>query len=1485
MLLDRIDIDTHGPLQRVEIGPLSEHLNVLLAPAGAGKTAIARFVRDSLVDRDYPLGMMSSSTGRVVWADRNGMVHCRREQDGSPHGRRTIEFETRGEYPIRFDNLEGSWVRTTAHNTDARLSLRSVELPESIVDGVITDTHLSDVSRVVSACVRSGLDHPETYRDLPLHGDSALASRGESGFRGYAYHELGSADPLGGNYRHDRESERQRRLRTELADVDAQIAELRPSDRTWQYDSLVRRREELHQRLAVLERRRIVPDADPVHRDASSSVLAQDYWHAADRSQWRNRLAKLHDRAESLRHRQAELRRWITAIDRDAHLYRPDRRFDGWAAGLDSRLRARINDVDAQIVHLRRTLVEVQSLRTLVADLAKRNDAWSTYRNRPSVDHFAAALDRYDRDAGWEDFYRRAYRPLHSIDDVQSRIAAATRQIDWLLNHYDAGPGLWSDWYAGAPVYRPVASDRPYSATSIAETLRAIRADLTDAWRYPTGTDYPNTDYRGSVETLRPVHDRSMAELESCFNWLTAAVDRLSAQRESLLRESAHLAETSRTAEFDSVYFRHPNWNHERGLRSEELQRVTSELETCLREAADLRASLRHLPVVDLHGMGATVTGPHRDEWKNQRDCFEYEQIVSELKQIDHQLSNGSRWDWLQRRRQQILQELGSIVRSTPSQTPLADAASRWLVRLSGGRLRHVSWNPAAHRHLADRRSHHDTARVGHESASLNVQIDGRPENQFGEADRGLASLAIRMAAADLLARTGRPVPLVIETWPSMFALAGGTQPVSATEAHRGYHEYGDDGRWNHSVTSALFDFVRTGRQLLVLTSDAEFANQANRTGARQFRLHGQATLHPHRPMWKPQYAPETYVGPHPHTTSVDRAAVGHATNAPVDQINRDFDVAWREAYGQHDLYLHREGQSRAMPATDLAADGTTYRDGFYYGNTYTTVQPTPGESDAKATAADQQLADADGSRMIRRRSAGEDQTDSPFFLTVDSPIDQAPSIDAVAAARLRSLGITHINHLMQQDSNRLSDSLGLGNTNAATIRRWQHECRLVCRVPQLRGFDARVLVGCGITDPAQLAAIHPDQLLVRVQAFLATERGQRILLSGSSYELSRITSWIASAHRSTSLDADGLVVDGKPVSSRSYREIERDPFDSERYEDARYDDDDYEYDRDADGRLIRRRRRRVLRHESDAVDYDNLRRNGRRRESSRSSSTSRSSGSSRSASSQRSTSSRSSSRRSSSTRSSNSGTRSYRNGERERTRRSHRQSDRDVVRISDGGDHDNTRRTYESEYDRDGYGRNGDGKSNGSGSGEASSQRGSSSRSSSSNSSSSRSSTSSNSSSRESSSSSEKTLRFYLQRSDDVVDAPSIGPRMAERLNAIGIYTVDDLLISDPAKVAEQLDHRRVEAETVLAWQQQATFVCRVPMLRGHDAQLLVLAEITSPEDLVAWDPSELLAIVDPIARGGEGQRILRGGALPDLEEVTGWVEYARQNRELKAA
>lgn len=144
---------------------------------------------------------------------------------------------------------------------------------------------------------------------------------------------------------------------------------------------------------------------------------------------------------------------------------------------------------------------------------------------------------------------------------------------------------------------------------------------------------------------------------------------------------------------------------------------------------------------------------------------------------------------------------------------------------------------------------------------------------------------------------------------------------------------------------------------------------------------------------------------------------------------------------------------------------------------------------------------------------------------------------------------------------------------------------------------------------------------------------------------------------------------------------------------------------------------------------------------------------------------------------------------------------------------------------------------------------------------------------------------KFYLDTSDSLVDAPSIGPRTAERFEEIGIVTVADFLNCNPQRAAERLGHRRITAETIQTWQQQAVLACRIPQLRGHDAQILVACGVTSPELLAKMNANELWRQVAPFVKTSEGKRIIRNGRDPDLAEVSAWIEWSQHARSLVAA
>ncbi len=144
---------------------------------------------------------------------------------------------------------------------------------------------------------------------------------------------------------------------------------------------------------------------------------------------------------------------------------------------------------------------------------------------------------------------------------------------------------------------------------------------------------------------------------------------------------------------------------------------------------------------------------------------------------------------------------------------------------------------------------------------------------------------------------------------------------------------------------------------------------------------------------------------------------------------------------------------------------------------------------------------------------------------------------------------------------------------------------------------------------------------------------------------------------------------------------------------------------------------------------------------------------------------------------------------------------------------------------------------------------------------------------------------KFYLDIESPVVDAPSIGPRMAERLLPLRIATVGDLVAANAESVATQLADRAVSPEIVQQWQHQALLVCRVPNLRGHDAQLIVGCGLLTAEQLSASDSTELFSKVVRFASSKHGVRILRGSSAPDMAEVSDWIQWAQNCRAVRAA
>lgn len=317
------------------------------------------------------------------------------------------------------------------------------------------------------------------------------------------------------------------------------------------------------------------------------------------------------------------------------------------------------------------------------------------------------------------------------------------------------------------------------------------------------------------------------------------------------------------------------------------------------------------------------------------------------------------------------------------------------------------------------------------------------------------------------------------------------------------------------------------------------------------------------------------------------------------------------------------------------------------------------------------------------------------YFLALESPIDHVPGVTTESAARLRTIGVHRAADLMEAEGQRVSTAAAW---DLGTLRRIRSIVDLMCKTPQLRSFDAKVLVACGIRSAAELRATHASDLAIRVQDFLHTESGRSLLRTGSELERERLKQWLNMVPR-----------------ARTHSVATSD-----------------------DRIRARKKRARLRRRESVASDT-----------------------------------------------------------------------------------------TLVAPIER----------------------------------------------------------RFHLDLASPVVDAPTIGQRMAERLEAVKIATIGDLLAADADAIAKALGDKQVSAKIVGQWQSQALLVCRIPNLRGLDAQLLVAAGYDTAESVAKADAATLHAAIQSIAGTKAGLRYLRGGNPPDAQRVSQWVRWAQKSRGVKAA
>jgi predicted flap endonuclease-1-like 5' DNA nuclease len=142
-----------------------------------------------------------------------------------------------------------------------------------------------------------------------------------------------------------------------------------------------------------------------------------------------------------------------------------------------------------------------------------------------------------------------------------------------------------------------------------------------------------------------------------------------------------------------------------------------------------------------------------------------------------------------------------------------------------------------------------------------------------------------------------------------------------------------------------------------------------------------------------------------------------------------------------------------------------------------------------------------------------------------------------------------------------------------------------------------------------------------------------------------------------------------------------------------------------------------------------------------------------------------------------------------------------------------------------------------------------------------------------------EKTLpKFTLNEGAPVVQAPSIGPKTAKRLEAVGVRTIADLLAMNAEEGEQQIDARHISAKVIRDWQAQALLACTVPGMKSRAAQALVACGVQDAEDLAQSDATQLCESVAQWGLSDEGQRAWGTAPAPTADDVATWIERAKR-------
>ncbi len=188
--------------------------------------------------------------------------------------------------------------------------------------------------------------------------------------------------------------------------------------------------------------------------------------------------------------------------------------------------------------------------------------------------------------------------------------------------------------------------------------------------------------------------------------------------------------------------------------------------------------------------------------------------------------------------------------------------------------------------------------------------------------------------------------------------------------------------------------------------------------------------------------------------------------------------------------------------------------------------------------------------------------------IELSTNLDQVKLLATTLSASLSKFGITTIKNLIDTTDEQLAEIFTDRASEQSDIQQARSICELACSSPAITWFDATLLVGAGISSPAELQSCPAAELMLRTEEFLLTRKGQECLDHATASEISRLLTWLAAAHLSeheSGIHSD--VSDSAPSPSEPLSAPPQLNIIAQRYEMVHLDKDAMNLDRQATGK------------------------------------------------------------------------------------------------------------------------------------------------------------------------------------------------------------------------------------------------------------------------------------------------------------------------------